>query len=51
MTCVYVYLYETTNVTKVHKWTSSSYEDVLKLLSPQVYGFITNGRVHPIGMP
>ena len=34
---------------KVHKWTSSSHKDALKLLSPQVDEFIIksiNGRVH-----
>ena len=51
MTCVCVRLYEITSVTKVHKWTSSSHVDALKLLSSQVDGFITNGRVHPMGMP
>ena len=37
----------------VHKWTSSSHKDVLKLLSLQVDKFIigsTSGRVHPIGI-
>ena len=40
MTCVCIRLYETRSVTKVHKWTSSSHGDVLKLSSPQVEGFI-----------
>ena len=51
MTCVYICFYETTTMTKVHKWTSSSHVDALKLLSSQVDEFITNGRVHPMGMP
>jgi len=64
MTCVCVCLYETRSVTKVHKWTSSSHGDALKLSSPQVEGFIllspqvyefitksTNGQVHPMRMP
>ena len=54
MTCVCVRLYEITSVTKVHKWTSSSHGNALKLSGPQVDEFIiksTNGQVHPIGMP
>ena len=49
MTYVYVRLYETTSMTKVHKWTSSSYGDALKLSSPRVDEFIiksTSGRVY-----
>ena len=39
---------------QAYKWTSSSHEDALKLLSPQVDEFIirsTSGRVHPMRMP
>ena len=49
MTYVCVRLYETIFVTKVHKWTSSSHGDALKLSSPQVDGFIIksiSGRVY-----
>ena len=49
MTCVYMCLYKTTFITKstsgqvhyqVHKWTSSSHGDALKLFKS------TNGQVH-----
>ena len=40
MTCVCVRLYEITSVTKVHKWTSSSHGNALKLSGPQVDEFI-----------
>ena len=70
MTCVCTCLCETTSVIKsisgrvhpmgmylnyqVYKWTSSSHEDALKLLSSQVDEFIIrsiSGQVHPIGIP
>ena len=53
MTYVCVRLYETISVTKVHKWTSSSHGDELKLLSSEVDKFIiksTSEQAHPIGM-
>ena len=43
MNCVCVRLYETTYVTKIHKWTSSSHGGALKLLGSQVDEFIPSG--------